>query len=365
MTAETNPETNPTGGAHTHDGTRPATPEITVVVCSYNGARRIGATLHALLGQHTTRHWELLVVDDGSTDATATIARDLGVRVVTEGRNLGLSAARNLGIAAASSPVIAFTDDDVVPTPLWVESLAAAWGRAEPTTLGIGGTTEALDLDSFARRYVATNNPLAPLEHARGGVIARLLRYLGQPDPPRGRRTVDSLVGANMSFRTSTLRELGGFDPVIRFGGDEEDLCRRIREARGPESLIVEPQIGVLHDFDKTLRDTLRRARAYGRGNGRDWARRGGIPAIRPMPVLLLAGCLAGLVAPKVIPWILLGLPAAIHRKVLRRGLRRHGPEALLYPYTALAQELYTTAGFVEEARAQRKPPQNPTPSAQ
>lgn len=356
---------NPTDGENTPDTDQVEVPEITVVVCSYNGARRISATLQALLRQQTTRTWELLVVDDGSTDNTATIARDLGVRIVTEGRNLGLSAARNLGIAAASAPVIAFTDDDVVPTPLWVESLAAAWDRAEPQTLGIGGTTEALDVDSFARRYVATNNPLTPLEHARGGIVARLLRYLLQPDPPRGRRTVDSLVGANMSFRTSTLRELGGFDPVIRFGGDEEDLCRRIRETHGPESLIVEPQIRVLHDFDKSLRDTLRRARAYGRGNGRDWARRGGIPAIRPMPVLLLAGCLTGLISPKVVPWVLLGLPAAIHRKTLRRGLRRHGTEALLYPYTALAQELYTTAGFVEEARAQRKPPRNSAPLAQ
>ena len=340
-------------------------PAITVVVCSYNGASRIAGTLQALQGQQTRHHWELIVVDDGSTDRTAQIAAEHGVRVVSEGRNLGLSAARNLGIDAARAPIVAFTDDDVVPTPLWVEQLVNAWDRAEPSTLGIGGTTEALDVDSFARRYVSINNPLAPLEHGTGGLVARLLRYFRQPDAPRHRRTVDSLVGANMSFRTATLRAIGGFDPVIRFGGDEEDLCRRIRETYGASSLVVEPRICVLHDFDRRLRDTLRRSRAYGRGNGRDWARRGGIPAIRPMPVLLAGSLLVGLARPRLLPYLLLGLPLLVQRKAFRRGWRTYGVEAVLYPYTAVAQEVYATRGFIEAARAQRKPPQKNGEQAQ
>lgn len=340
------------------DSRQDGKPLISVVVCSFNGARRIANTLRALLTQHTEVDWELLVVDDGSTDGTGDIARKLGVRVVDKGGNFGLSAARNAGIEASSGAIVAFTDDDVVPPRDWVDNLAAAWTEAPEKVVGIGGVTTALDTDSIARRYVSLNNPLAPLElgNTGGGILGRLANYFRQPDPPTGTRSVYSLVGANMSFRRRELTSVGGFDPVIRFGGDEEDLCRRLREQQGGKVLLVNPGIVVAHDFDRTLKDTLRRSRAYGKGNGRDWARRGGIPAIRPMPVLLLGAFSLLLLAPRAALLGVLGLPVLIYRKVLRRGLREHGPEALLYPYIGALQEIYATRGFLQEARRNRKP---------
>jgi len=230
-----------TGREETARG-RDATPvRLSVVVCSYNGAERIRGTLRALTGQQTAAHWELLVVDDGSRDATADVARAMGVRVVSGNGNQGLSAARNTGIAASRGDIVAFTDDDVVPPEDWVEGLLAAWDTAGEHVTGIGGTTEALADDSLARRYVSVNNPLAPLEKGsgQGGVVRRLVGYLRQPGPAPERRTVASLVGANMSFRRESLAAVGGFDPVIRFGGDEEDLCRRLRETFGEGTLEV------------------------------------------------------------------------------------------------------------------------------
>lgn len=333
-------------------------PRLSVVVCSYNGARRIANTLAALTNQKTTAAWELLVVDDGSTDGTGDIARNMGVTVIDKGGNHGLSAARNAGIEASSGDIVAFTDDDVVPPTDWIENLLRAWGAAGVGVTGIGGTTTALATDSTARRYVSLNNPLAPLEKGTGGGVARrLLNYLRQPAVPAHRRSVTSLVGANMSFTRGALTAVGGFDPVIRFGGDEEDLCRRLRETYGEETLEVDPEIVVAHDFDLTLRDTLRRSRAYGRGNGRDWARRGGVPALRPLPVLLLGAAALGFASLKLAVALVALLPIAIYRKILGRGARTYGQEALLYPYIGALQEIAANVGFFEEARRIKRRP--------
>lgn len=345
--------------AHDADMHHADAPLISVVVCSFNGARRITNTLRALKNQKTDAAWELLVVDDGSTDGTGDLARGLGVTVIDKGGNFGLSAARNAGIETSRGRIIAFTDDDVVPPTNWIEGLAEAWRNASDQIKGIGGNTAALDVDSVARRYVSINNPLTPLElgGTGGGIVKRLLTYLRQPDGGRTARTVYSLVGANMSFRRDALVEIGGFDPVIRFGGDEEDLCRRLRERHGDTALWVDPKIVVLHDFDRSLKDTLRRSRAYGRGNGRDWARRGGVPAIRPMPVLLVLAALSAVMNPRLALLGVLGLPVLVYRKVLRRGIRRYGAEALVYPYIGALQEIHATRGFVEEVNRQKNKP--------
>jgi glycosyltransferase involved in cell wall biosynthesis len=364
------PTTTP-APAGTPSGT--TAPLISVVVCSYNGAARIGGCLDALTGQRDAPAHEIIVVDDGSTDDTAAVASSYpGVRVLAQTPNGGLSAARNAGIAAATGQLVAFTDDDCVPPADWLSKLAAAWQGAPNHVQGIGGHTHAKDTDSYARRYVTLNNPLAPLELGSDGNIAgRILRYLSPAPAPSHRRYVSSLVGANMSFRRDALLQIGGFDPIIRFGGDEEDLCRRLREGHDDQVLWVDPAITVAHDFDRSMRDTLRRSRAYGRGNGRDYARRGGIPALRPMPILMLAGALGGfltglLTGPgglrsRALCGLALAVtaavvvPAAVHRRMLNRAIRSRRADQLGHPYVAAAQELYATVGFVEEYRRLKK----------
>ncbi|GMA86764.1 hypothetical protein GCM10025868_20140 [Angustibacter aerolatus] len=70
-----------------------------------------------------------------------------------------------------------------------------------------------------------------------------------------------------MLIPVEVLQRLGGFDPRFRFGGEEEDFCRRALTAG--EHLLYTPESMLLHDFEPGLADTLRRSRAYGRGNAR------------------------------------------------------------------------------------------------
>src|SRR2546421_536077 len=100
-------------------------PKISVVVSTFNGAATIRDTLAGL--EHLDYpDFEVIVVNDGSTDATPQIASEYRVRIMTT-RNQGLSAARNLGIGASTGEIVAFIDDDAYPDLHWLRFLALAF----------------------------------------------------------------------------------------------------------------------------------------------------------------------------------------------------------------------------------------------
>src|SRR5438132_126654 len=97
-------------------------PKISVVVSTFNGAATIRDTLAGL--EHLDYpDFEVIVVNDGSTDATPQIASEYRVRLITT-RNQGLSAARNIGIRASTGEIVAFIDDDAYPDLHWLRFLA-------------------------------------------------------------------------------------------------------------------------------------------------------------------------------------------------------------------------------------------------
>lgn len=112
---------------------------VSVVIPARDAEAMIGRTVAAVMGQDLDGGFEVVVVDDGSTDSTAEIARAAGARVVSNATALGPADARNAGVAASAAPLIAFTDADCVPAPGWLRAGASALehadlvqGRVEP-----------------------------------------------------------------------------------------------------------------------------------------------------------------------------------------------------------------------------------------
>ncbi len=334
-------------------------PLVTIVLCSLDGESTIGATLTALAAQTVADEVEVVVVDDGSGDATAFVARRHGARVVQHAHNAGLAAARNTGWRAARAPLVAFTDDDCRPAPDWVQRLVAGFAR-HPGAAGAGGRVEGSSAATFMLRYLRRNNPLAPLEAALlddDRLAHRLALYLRRciagPDG-EGERAVSSVVGANMLFPTAVLVRHGGFDPRFRFGGEEEDLCRRV--VRKGERLVFLPDAVVAHDFEPGLADTLRRSRAYGRGNARMLRKHDGLrPTVYPLPVAV-AGLLAIAAARRNAAAALAAatLPTMLFSRWVREAARSRDLELLAYPYVQLAQETCGNIGLVQELRRGR-----------
>ncbi len=182
-------------------------PRFSVVVCTFNGGQTIRGTLEGLQ-QISYPDFEIIVVDDGSTDQTAAIASEYPVRLIRTS-NHGLSCARNIGLANATGEIVAYTDDDARPDPDWLKFLAAAF--ADSVHAGIGGPNLAPPGDGWIADCVA-NAPGGPKHVLFTDELA------------------EHIPGCNMAFRKAQLEAVGGFDPQFRTAGDDVDLCWRLQE---------------------------------------------------------------------------------------------------------------------------------------
>ena len=228
-------------------------PRASVVVCSFNGARWIAESLTALSAQEYP-DYEVIVVDDGSTDDTAAIAGGFArVRLISTA-NGGLSRARNIGLAAATGEIVAYLDDDARPEPSWLTHLARALvtdGHA-----AVGGPNLAPPGDGITADCVA---------NAPGGPTHVLLSD----------REAEHIPGCNMAFRAGALRSVGGFDDTFRIAGDDVDVCWRLQEAGNVIGFA--PSAVVWHHCRSTVRRYLRQQYQYGRAEGmleRKWPER-------------------------------------------------------------------------------------------
>jgi glycosyltransferase involved in cell wall biosynthesis len=218
------------------------TPRFSVIVPVYQAAGVLGHCLDALGRQSLPRNeYELIVVDDGSTDDTAAVARGRGADQVLTVPHGGPSAARNAGMHAAGGEIVLFTDADCEPAPDWLALMAAAF--ADPQVMGAKGAYRTRQRSLIAR--------LVQLEfEIRYGRMARLPR-------------IDFIDTYAAAYRRDLLLRYGGFDTAFPIPSAEDvDLSFRI--ARDGHLLRFVPAAQVWHRHPASLRHYLARKGLYG-----------------------------------------------------------------------------------------------------
>jgi glycosyltransferase involved in cell wall biosynthesis len=340
----------------TDDG---ATLVISVVIGTLNGARRLPHALGALDLQSDPPSFEVIVVDDGSEDGSAAIARSAGAHTIRLERNQGHGHALNVGIRAARGDVIALMDDDCVPPPSWLRDVATAWSTASPSVTIIGGSVVPLETDTLNRRYVAFREPLLPQEASldEHASLARRLRFAFLAPTPRDeRRSVYFVIGANMSIRRSAVLEVGGFDETPSIAGEEEGIARKLRAVYGSETVQYDPSVVMRHDYARSLADTFRRSRTYGRAYGRRFADSGGIPTIRPVPgAALVFGACGWLLSPVVGAIALAASPFVLYRRWITKPQQATKIERCAFTYLQLLEDVCGNVGFLEGFMERRR----------
>jgi len=214
---------------------------FSVIVCTYNGTATLRACLESL---ERLRYpdFEVLLIDDGSTQDIAAIAHDFpGVRYVRQA-HAGLSVARNLGASLATGEILAYTDDDCIADEDWL------------TYLSLG----------FAdQQWVAAGGPNIPPQ-PRNRIEAVVAAAPGAPAHVLLTDTeAEHLPGCNLAIRKTALNSIGGFHPQYRVAGDDVDVCWRLREMGGQLHFI--PGAMVWHHRRYTVGAYLRQQRGYGR----------------------------------------------------------------------------------------------------
>ncbi len=216
-----------------------AWPRVSVVVCSHNGQRTMRDCCEGLL-RLDYPDYEVIVVDDGSSDATAAIAREYGFTVIST-PNAGLSAARTRGLRAASGEIVAYLDDDAYPDAHWLMYLAATFMNTSHA--GVGGPNIPPPGDGPIADCVA---------NAPGGPIHVLLSD----------HEAEHIPGCNMAFRRRALLDVGGFDPQFWVAGDDVDVCWQLQQ-RG-DTLGFSPAAMVWHHRRSSIRAYWKQQQGYG-----------------------------------------------------------------------------------------------------
>ena len=213
---------------------------VSVVIPVYNGAATLPAGLRALQRQ-THPPDEVIVVDDGSTDGSAGVARGLGtlhgspVHVISQ-PNAGPAAARNRGATAAQGDVLLFTDADCVPAPAWVKCMVAAF--ADPDVVGAKGVYRTRQRELVARFVQA--------------------EYEDRYDRMRPLTAIDFVDTYSAGYRRDVFLASGGFDTSFPTASvEDQEFSFRLAEAG--HRLVFVPDAQVFHIHDRTLGEYVRR----------------------------------------------------------------------------------------------------------
>jgi hypothetical protein len=227
----------------------------TVLICTYQRAALLAETLDSLARTRTTRRWEVLVVDNNSTDDTRAVtesrqaAYPVPLRYVFEPRQ-GKSHALNRGIGMSAADVIVFTDDDVRVPPEWLDESIRPLD-ADPVAGYTGGPVRPLwevpPPSWFDTSRTDLWGPLALVDYGADSFVFE----------QRGRVP----VGANMTVRKALIDRLGGFDPAFGrtgsslLGQEQAEFLARLR--REGAWGVYAPAAGLQH-FVPARRLTLR-----------------------------------------------------------------------------------------------------------
>src|SRR5689334_20731290 len=219
------------------------TPDVSVIVATYNRCETIRGTIESLMSQECEGvEYEVIVVDNNSTDDTRRTIEQLRNQPGYENLHYffeeqqGVSYARNRGIAAARAPILAFTDDDIRPSQDWVKSIRAGFERF-PQADCIGGKV----LPEIGTQFPVwlTSKHWTPLA----------LMDLGDEPIELHVDTGAGLVGANMAVRAAALQEVGAFQPQlqrVKGGiGSLEDHELQLRLSAAGKRLLYLPEVVV------------------------------------------------------------------------------------------------------------------------
>jgi len=215
-------------------------PKVSVIVCSYNGGQTLEACLRSLKRLNYP-DYEVVLVDDGSTDNTKEIVSHHPWVNAIHQPNMGLSVARNVGAAHATGEILAYTDSDCMADPDWLYYLVGTLLSGDYA--GVGGPNISPPAQNWQQACVAA---------APGGPSHVLLTDV----------VAEHIPGCNMAFHRWAFDKVGGFDPEYRKAGDDVDFCWRLQQEG--QVIAFSPSAIVWHYRRFTLKAFRKQQEGYG-----------------------------------------------------------------------------------------------------
>ncbi len=215
--------------------------KVSLVICTYNRMHTLPTTLEAAM-MLRYKELEIIVVDGPSSDGTeAYIQQNWSDKVrLLKCPVANLSMSRNIGIAGAVGDIVAFTDDDGLPEPDWLDLIVPCY--MDPRVGAVGGFVRDHTGVDFQTRYIVSD---------RHGFSNETLESLTDVPPSApGTFSFPRPIGVNSSFRRSVLLDIGGFDEHYAYFYDEVDVAIRLIDAG--YRIVFCPEAQVHHKYAKS-----------------------------------------------------------------------------------------------------------------
>lgn len=329
-------------------------PFVSVLVCSLNGGGRIGECLESLSKQTYGReNFEIIVVDDGSTDDTSIISKPYADQVIRNEINKGIPSARNAALSSAHGEVVVFIDDDCIADTQWLSSLVAAF--EDKSVIAAGGRILAFSTQTIAQRYLQATgygNPSRPPSSSNPSVSQRLVGYIKTMTSPILFENLPievlAVYTANAAYRKDALLRLGGFDETL-LTNEDSDVSERLRKVADSRIMYMPTAIVRHQHYEKISKVIYQPYRRAGK-TLQFYLKDNRTPPLFPMPVLYVV-FMIGLSLAHNMVLLLVGAilaPLLLYGWWIIRAIREKNIEYLLYPYIQILVEGGVLLGFIK-----------------
>jgi glycosyltransferase involved in cell wall biosynthesis len=332
---------------------------FSIVLCTYNREKHIEQCLKSLVNQNFPRdQYEIIVVDDGSTDSTRELVAKFPVKIITHKINKGIAAARNTGLKNAKGDIFICFDDDCYADKNWLKNLAYTYKKYDLNDIsGIAGIIKLLNKPSgIIEKYmdkIGYANP-SPLTYVRSkSLFMRFYSYIKNMFAPnlqihRRPFEVGEIWGANCSFPIAVLKSVNGWDENLS-GVEDTDLCDRINKKFNDRKFICTKNAIIFHDHRLSYKNFLKKPYSRGPATLNFYIKNKKIPPIFPFPIaILLLSLLFLIINPLSLLLSLLFLPQLFYCWWIIKAIQKREGGYLTFPYLQSTYELSSVLGLIK-----------------
>jgi glycosyltransferase involved in cell wall biosynthesis len=323
---------------------------FSIIICTYNGAKKIGKSLQSLVDQEFPKNqFEIIVVVDGSTDNTLEVISNYQVKIIDNKINKGIAISRNIGLNNSSGDIIVCIDDDCSVNNNFLNELGKKY--QDKKVVGVAGNLTVPNNSTLIDRYFASiwYGVASPKQKVKKTILDRLMWYYSnspwqseKPGYVEGAEIVD-VPAACSSYRTELLKQIGGWDDQLVNSSEDNDLSNKMLSNFPDKKIVLAKNAIVVHYQELSFVDTLRRETQRIKWRKLFYKKNKMFPVIFPQPILLLF-----LLLFVQLPLLIFLLPFVVYPWWLFRFFAKNNPQFLAFPYIQLIQETNSNIAIIK-----------------